>query len=234
MKKTIYGCILLLFLLTHTISPQGEQQEQSVAGNQEEERQEQSQESGEQQEGVLSEEGEEASAAQIDERLLPIGDDEAAAPASDEAPTRAVGFSDVIRMLFVLAIVVALIYLTFALLRKASRAGTQDSPLIRTIASATLGGSRGLHIIEIGTRYYIIGSAEHSVRLIEVIADDEVIAHINEYKDSDAGVSKKSFKARIGTLLSSFQRPSTTRPSNKSAATIIDAISEQHHRLRNM
>lgn len=96
--------------------------------------------------------------------------------------TRTIGFGDVVRMLLVLAAVIGVIYITFSLLKRASRSQVRSSTLIHSLSSVPLGGSRALHLIQVGERHYLIGSGEQNVQLIEAIEDQETIDYIKQNK----------------------------------------------------
>lgn len=163
--------------------------------------------------------------AAIDERLLPIGDEEASEGAAavtqegggeDEGAgrTSAIGFGDVLRMLLVLGGVVGVIYLTFGLLKRASRSQVRSSTLIHNLSTVPLGGNRALHLIRVGERHYLIGSAEQHVQLIEAIDDQETIDYIQQNKDGSDTTPNEvggSFRDRIRALLANIQRPGAAR-----------------------
>ena len=167
--------------------------------------------------------------SQIDERLLPIGDSEDADQSVVAA--RAIGAGDIVRMLLVLIVVIGIIYATFILLKRASRAQVQSSSVIHNISTMSLGGNKALHIIKIGTHYYVIGSTEQSVQLIETIEDEESIDTINLYSDGSPRAHKGTFKARIAALLNSVHKPAGA---SKSASQFISQISRNRQRLKNI
>lgn len=165
----------------------------------------------------------------IDETLLPIEDEQGAFDPGEER-SRAIGFGDVVRMLLVLGAVIAIIYITFALLRKASRSQVQSSAIIQNISTVPLGGNRALHVVRIGARHYLIGSGEQSVQLIEAIEDAETIEYINQHKHESSAVAGGTFKSRIRSLLNAVQKPASAPTS----ASALHRISRNHRRLKGM
>lgn len=181
--------------------------------------------------------------APIDERLLLIGDEaDGAAIGGEVGNTRAIGFGDVLRMLLVLGVVIAVIYITFALLKRASRSQVRSSTLIHSLSSMPLGGNRALHLIRVGERHYLIGSAEQNVQLIEAIEDQETIDHIKQNKDAATPTAGDgSFKQRIRSLLSAIQKPPSSPLSHSKASSlsaspsdIMRRISNNHNRLKDV
>lgn len=177
--------------------------------------------------------------AVIDERLLLIDGEVVGTEVVD---AQVIGFGDVLRMLLVLGAVVIVIYATFALLKRASRSQVRSSTLIHSLSSVPLGGNRALHLIQVGERHYLIGSAEQSVQLIEAIEDAETIDYIRQNKNATASTADDgSFKQRIRSLLSAIQKP-TSSPSASaktpslptSPADIMNRISNNHNRLKGM
>lgn len=180
--------------------------------------------------------------ALVDERTLPI-DDNTNGLAVDDAPgTRAVGFRDVLRMLLVLTVVILIIYATFSLLKRASRSQIRSSTLIHSLSNISLGGNRALHLIRLGERHYLIGSAEQNVQLIETIEDPDTINYIKQNKDTTAhNANEQGFKQRIRTLLGSVKKQNKTptpTPNSQSpplsSADIMTRISNNHVRLKDV
>ncbi len=154
-----------------------------------------------------------AGTAAVDESKMPLGGSGsapaaagAAAAQGNAAPqTAAGGVStwDFVRMLLILAAVVVVIYLLFWLLRRGSRGRMPESDVIRVIGSRGLTGNRSLHLVEVGTSLYLVGSAEGGVRLIAEITDKESIDSVRLKSAEEGPGGKRGF----GQVLSEIFRP---------------------------
>jgi flagellar biogenesis protein FliO len=117
-------------------------------------------------------------------------------------------------MLLILAGVVLFIYLLFWLLRRGNRARIPENDLIRVLGSRGLSGNRALHLVEVGTSVYLVGSAEGGVRLIAEITDKESIDSLRLKSAEEGPGGKRGF----GQILSEIFRPS------KSTFSVGDAL----------
>lgn len=84
-------------------------------------------------------------------------------------------FWTVFRMVVVLALVAAAIYGIIFLLRRLSRNTIQENPHLKVLAGVPLGTGRSVHIVSVGTKAWLIGSAETGVSLIAELTDQEII-----------------------------------------------------------
>ncbi|MDR2210292.1 MAG: flagellar biosynthetic protein FliO [Spirochaetaceae bacterium] len=120
----------------------------------------------------------------------PPGEEPAAAAGSSKAEERTYLFSDdtvsggpaasppvfaILRMILVLALVAAVIYLAVFFLRRLSRPQEEQNPHLRILASTHLGNGRFLHIVSMGTQTWLIGSGEGGINHIADIQDRELV-----------------------------------------------------------
>ena len=80
---------------------------------------------------------------------------------------------DFVRMILVLGGVVGVIYLLFYLLKRGARSRHPENELIRVLDNRELSSNRALHLVEVGTNIFLVGSAESGVTLISEIKDKE-------------------------------------------------------------
>src|SRR5919197_846850 len=94
---------------------------------------------------------------------------------SDPAPVHA-STGSYLRLLVGLAIVVALIFGIYRLLKRANRgvAGGQLGGLA-IVATAPLGPSRAVHLVRVGPELVLVGSAENAVTPLRVYDADEAV-----------------------------------------------------------
>ena len=112
----------------------------------------------------------------VDERSLTFGDgagedgeDAGAQPGS----INSFGVWDFVRMVIVLGIVIAIIYVVFYLLKRASGGRFENSPMIRVLGSHGLPGNKALHLVEVGRQVFLIGVGDDSITLVSEISDQE-------------------------------------------------------------
>ena len=83
----------------------------------------------------------------------------------------AVSTGDFVRMVVVLAAVLGAIYLLFRLIKRSSRASVGNADGIALLGSRSLGGSRNLHLVQVGDGVYLIGATDQTLNLIAQITD---------------------------------------------------------------
>ena len=112
----------------------------------------------------------------VDERSLTFGDDDED-NGNDAGPQpgsiNSFGVWDFVRMVIVLGIVIAIIYVVFYLLKRASGGRFENSPMIRVLGSHGLPGNKALHLVEVGRQVFLIGVGDNSITLVSEISDQE-------------------------------------------------------------
>ena len=103
------------------------------------------------------------------EQALILGEGTIAQPVP---PASAMG---ILRMVLTLAAVAIAVYALVFLIKKASRGSTSQDPFLKILASTPLGAGRSAHIVSVGSRAWLVGSAEHGVSLISEIDDKETL-----------------------------------------------------------
>jgi flagellar protein FliO/FliZ len=170
--------------------------------------------------------------APVDESKTPLagsGTPVAAAGAAAAPTVQGGGVStwDFVRMLLVLAAVVVVIYLLFWLLRRGSRARIPENDLIKVLGSRGLAGNRAMHLVEVGSSLYLVGSADGGVRLIAEITDKESADAVRLKAAEAAPGGKRTFTQ----ILSEIFRPT------RSSFTVgegIGLLKEQRDRLKKL
>lgn len=84
-------------------------------------------------------------------------------------PAAVISTWDFVRMVLILAAVVAAIYLLFLVLRKVAGHRVEERGLIRVLDSKTLAPGRSLHLVHVADRTYLIGCSENSVNMVSSI-----------------------------------------------------------------
>jgi flagellar biosynthetic protein FliO len=118
-----------------------------------------------------------AALAAFHKDTTPLPSDVTGASAGTAAAHASSGGSAVIRMLFGLAIVVAVIYAIYWVLKRASKkskgAIKSDGGMV-VLSTTALAPSRALHLVQVGEELVLVGSAEQSVTPIRVYSAEEV------------------------------------------------------------
>ena len=146
------------------------------------------------QEGAAS--GAAAATAELDLTPLP-----GAAEAGGATPVpAAVSTGDFARMVVVLAAVLGAIYLLFRLIKRNSRAGVGNSDCIALLGSRSLGGSRNLHLVQVGGGVYLIGATDQALNLIAQVTDQDSVdaLTLNHSQPNVAGRRFSDLLANIG------------------------------------
>lgn len=114
-----------------------------------------------------------------DETEIILTEQPAGGAAEDgEAPAAFFTTWDFIKVLLILAAVILIVYAVFYALKKAGGARFESDDMIRLIGSQSLTQNGSVHLIEVGTRYYLVGCSEGSVSHIADIDDKETIDEI--------------------------------------------------------
>lgn len=148
---------------------------------------------------------------------------------SEESGTA--GVWDFIRMVFVLAIVVAAIYVLFRFVKKRTMpSASSDDPFLRNVSSISLGLGKSVQIITLIDKAYIVGVSESGVSLIDKIDDRELINAMNLYNDKHADVKKpRSFSEILDIFLPPKKKDTSSGKSvfNGSTEEILEHLENQ-------
>ncbi|MCL2128316.1 MAG: flagellar biosynthetic protein FliO, partial [Treponema sp.] len=109
------------------------------------------------------------------------------------------------RVILTLVVVAAAIYGIVFFIKRASRGGAVRDPFLKILASAPLGANRGVYVISVGARAWLVGSAESGVNPICEI-DDKDILNAMLLEDSRRSASADSAPAGRFPDFKSFLR----------------------------
>lgn len=124
------------------------------------------------------------------EQLLVLGE----GGTDDLSSVPGVSVFSILRMVLTLAAVALAIYGVVYLLKRISRPRVADDPFLKTLASVPLGVNRSIHVVSVGSKAWLVGSAENGVNLIGEI-DDQAILDAMLLEDS-----KKTAQMPAGQL----------------------------------
>lgn len=90
-------------------------------------------------------------------------------PGDGVAPGPMISTWDFVRMVLLLAAVVAAIYVLFLVLRKVAGGRVEERGLIRVLDSRTLAPGRSLHLVRVADQTWLVGCSERSVSMVPAI-----------------------------------------------------------------
>ncbi len=187
--------------------------------------------------------GDNRSEGRIDESQLTFkyGDSQAeTAPGESVAPEIQVfGIWDLLRMVLVLALVVAVIYGLYWLLRRSKTAREEDGNFINVLSSQTLSGGKYLHVIDVAGKVYLLGSGDSGVNLISEIQDKPSIDELRLHA-SRSQLQNRNFSQLLGSVFSngfggkgeSANKSGEAEPAN--GAIGFDFVRRQRQRLKKL
>lgn len=91
-----------------------------------------------------------------------------------------------VRMVLMLAIVVAAIYFIFRVMKKSIEPGKEDDPFLRKVSSITLSPGKTVQIVTLVDKAYMLGVSDNTVNLIDKIEDAELINAMNLNADRNS------------------------------------------------
>jgi flagellar biosynthetic protein FliO len=151
--------------------------------------------------------------ATLDESRIPLGNPVAGGPAAGSTPapaaTPGVSTWDFVRMILILACVIGVIYVLFWLLRRGTGRRIQENDLIRVLGSRGLSGSRSLHLVEVGSSIYLVGSSDGGVELIAEITEKESLDAVRLKAAEQAPAGRRTFQQTLSEIFRPAKRPFT-------------------------
>jgi flagellar protein FliO/FliZ len=169
--------------------------------------------------------------------------DSPVAPGEDAPPAAelpGVGFGDFLRVILVLGVVIVLIYAFVWLLRKFSGVKVEGSDIIHLLSTRPLKGDSALHLVEIGSRVFLVGSSSGSVNLISEIDDQESIDDIRlnaaKVPAAVSGGFAKLFRDKFSSGPVAFRKPPQTggEREKKDSPDPTSFLRKQRERLKGL
>jgi flagellar biosynthetic protein FliO len=84
-----------------------------------------------------------------------------------------------IRVIFVLAIVCALVYGVLWMLKKGTRLSAAKDPYLKAVSSVPLTPSASVHVVTVGSQAFVLGVTDRAVSLIGEVSDAELVDAMN-------------------------------------------------------
>ncbi len=165
-----------------------------------------------------------------DESMLPLEGDAAedtAAAEEDAGGLSVFSVWDFVRMILILAAVIAAIYGIFYILKRSSNPKLQENRLIRVVSSKPIAGNRSLHLVEVGNQVFLVGAAENNVSLVSEIHDKETIDGIRLQTAEDGNGERRSFNAVLSQMFGGASKPEEN-------GDPVGFLRQQRRRLKNL
>jgi flagellar protein FliO/FliZ len=137
-------------------------------------------------------------------------------------------FPYVVRMVIVLALVIAAIYGLYALLKRSSRPRNEEDAYIKILASSPLGAGKMLHVVSVGERAWLLASADAAISVVSELEDKEMIDALTLRASSVPGTVREDFVASLRRLLTRSAGTGGT------ASSSADFLARQRDRLKKM
>jgi len=139
-----------------------------------------------------------AAPAITDETLLGFGDD-AGATAVNLPSTSLVPY--LLRMILVLALVLAAIYGLYALLKRRGGRTPAEDPFVRVLGSVSLSPGRFAQVVAVGSRAWLVGVGEGGISLLAELDDRELIEAMVKRAEENPQPAKADFATILAAML---------------------------------
>lgn len=168
-----------------------------------------------------------AQAAPVDETGLVLDQ----ATPSERAKANPSSLWSILRTILALVFVAAAVYGVVFILKRIARPNVAKDPHLKVLASAHLGSNRYVHVVSLGRKAWVVGSAEGTVNLIAEVEDEEEIDAMlledSRRLAESPGAFSLDFKELMRRLGGGSGGPGPGGPS-------ADSIRKKRERLRGM
>ena len=171
-----------------------------------------------------------------DETALTITDEGTPTPPgangeATQALTGDVGVWDFVRMIFILAVVVGLVYAFIYFMKKAGKIGNPTLEGVQILGSQILTGNRVLYVVDVAGEVLLLGAGDASITLIKEITDPEVKDALRRQSSKVQETASTGFSQ----FLQKFMKTTLKTPlSADSEKTSVDFLKKQRERLKKM
>ena len=167
----------------------------------------------------------------VDETALAIGDQTAAGAQSGLRESGPSNLSYFIRMILVLALVLGVIWLVFRLMKKVGKQKLSGGDAIKVLAQASLGTGKAVHLIGLGQKAWLVGTADSAVSLIAEVEDRELLDELALKAATAEGAPRTDFSSMLQGLLGKKKKPGAMDSSGLEGFD-ADYLAKQRDRLK--
>jgi flagellar protein FliO/FliZ len=174
--------------------------------------------------------GTQNTAEHVDESTLPI----TSTPGTvGKKSSRESTFLILLRMIVVLALVIACIYLVIWLMKRGMRTGNNSDPFMRVVSSITISPGKTVQVITLLDHAYLIGVTDNAVNLIGEVTDKELVDAMNLYADKHENTNKpRSFNDILALFMPNGQKGKNGNIFGNSTSAAEELLKKQHDRLQ--
>lgn len=115
-------------------------------------------------------------------------------------------FFPFLRTIFVLAVVIAIIYLIAWFFKKSITPGAENDLFLKKTASITLAPGKTVQIVTFQDKAYMLGVSDNSITLLSEINDKELVDTMNLQADSTNVSRPRDFASLLGAVSSSAKK----------------------------
>ncbi|MBP3365980.1 MAG: flagellar biosynthetic protein FliO [Treponema sp.] len=175
------------------------------------------------QEAVSGPESQTQSQIQESQILLDAAGDQAEAEASAGASVSGVWIF--LRMILVLGIVIAALYLLFRFMKKSIDPEMEgsDEVFLRKVSAVGIGAGKSVQIVSLWNKAYVLGVSDSSVSLLETIDDKDLVDAMNRYADMNSAKPKpKTFEEILELFMPGQKARSSAKSGKKPGKSAYD------------
>ncbi len=132
-----------------------------------------------------------------------------------------VSFLDVVKMIFALILVIALLYYLLRFINKKSRS-YQQNRFVQNFGGTSLGGNRSLQIVKAGKRILILGVGE-DIRLLKEIDDQQEIDDLIQQYDAEMerSMEPRDIVSKLSKRINDLKRKSEPSQQGQSFQSLL-------------
>jgi len=134
-------------------------------------------------------------------------------------------------MILVLALVLGVIWLVFRLMKKVGKQKLSGGDAIKVLAQASLGTGKAVHLIGLGQKAWLVGTADSAVSLIAEVEDRELLDELALKAATAEGAPRTDFSSMLQGLLGKKKKPGAMDSSGLEGFD-ADYLAKQRDRLK--
>lgn len=139
-----------------------------------------------------------------------------------------------LRMIVVLAIVIACIYFVLRIMRRATRVANNNDQFLRVVANISLSPGKTVHVVTLLDHAYIVGATDNAVNLIGEVSDKELVDAMNLYADKQDNTGRpRNFNDVLSIFMPNSSRERSQNVFDNSANSAEQFFKRQRDRLHN-
>ena len=138
------------------------------------------------------------------------------------------------RMIFVLIVVVACIYLVMSFMKeKLGGSVADDDTFLRKVAQVTIAPGKTVQIVTLLEHAYLIGVTDNSIDLLGEITDKELVDAMNLNADKKQNAARARNFEEILSLFLNPKSSNATEGERKASSSITDFFKSQKEKFNN-